>query len=286
VTVLRDGAVVLSCPVAETDHDTMVNAMVGRTAESTLAVHEARVKKVMDSGVAPIISVRELAGAGIEDVSFDVRPGEILGFAGIVGSGASEVGRMVTGAEPTTGGTIAVAGRDAPRRWTPRAAMSAGIAFVPQDRHAEGGVLTLSLRDNVSLPRYSEYWRKAGAERADVEGVITDLDVQPPLADKPFAEFSGGNQQKALLGKWLLLDPKVLVLDDPTYGVDPNAREILLHAVAEVADRGAAVIVISTEPEQLARICDRVLVMRSGRISTELTDDNINEVEISLACFS
>jgi ribose transport system ATP-binding protein len=286
VTVLRDGAVVHNGAVSATNHDELVNAMVGRTADGALAVHHERIKRVLDQATPPIVAVRELSGHGIEDVTFDVRPGEILGFAGIVGSGASEVGRMVTGADPADSGTIAIAGRDAPRRWTPRAAMDAGICFVPQDRHAEGGVLTLSLADNVSLPRYSHYWRRGAAEREDVEGVITELDVQPPIADKPFAEFSGGNQQKALLGKWLLLDPKVLVLDDPTYGVDPNAREVLLRAVAEVADRGAAVIVISTEPEQLARICDRVLVMRSGRVSAELTGDNINEVEISLACFS
>jgi ribose transport system ATP-binding protein len=286
VTVLRDGEVVLRAPAAEATHDQLVNAMVGRTTDAALDNHHARIKRVLDDATPPIVSVEGLTGHGIQDVSFAVRPGEILGFAGIVGSGASEVGRMVTGAEVADAGTIAVEGREAPRRWTPRAAIAAGICFVPQDRHAEGGVLTLSLADNVVLPRYSSYWRRSEAERSDVDGVITALDVQPPVADKPFAEFSGGNQQKALLGKWLLLEPKVLVLDDPTYGVDPNARETLLRAVVELADRGAAVIVISTEPEQLARICDRVLVMRSGRISAQLTGDNINEVEISLACFS
>jgi ribose transport system ATP-binding protein len=286
VTVLRDGAVVLREAVADTTHDQLVNAMVGRTADAALTTHHQRVKRVLDSDIAPVISVRGLSGHGIEDVSFDVRPGEILGVAGIVGSGASEVGRMISGADAADAGVIEVDGRPVPRRWHPRAAINAGICFVPQDRHAEGGVLELSLRDNVSLPRYSRYWRAKRQEAEDVDGVITGLDVQPPVADKAFAEFSGGNQQKALLGKWLLLEPKIMVLDDPTYGVDPNARETLLRAVAETADRGAAVIVISTEPEQLARICDRVLVMRSGRLSAELTGDDINEVEISLACFS
>jgi len=272
--------------VSGTTHDQLVNAMVGRTEETGLETHHQRIKRVLDGAVEPIVDVRGLSGHGIEDVTFQVRPGEILGFAGIVGSGASEVGRIVTGADTADTGEIVIDGKQAPKRWSPRAAISAGVCFVPQDRHAEGGVLSLSLADNVTLPRYSEYWRKGKEEDAAVSGVITDLEVLPPVAEKPFAEFSGGNQQKALLGKWLLLEPKVLVLDDPTYGVDPHAREVLLRAVAQVADRGAAVIVISTEPEQLARICDRVLVMRSGRISAELTGDHINEVEISLACFS
>ncbi len=142
------------------------------------------------------------------------------------------------------------------------------------------------MNENIVLPRFGRQWGRRKEEVTEVEGMIDRLDVHPRDLSKPFAEFSGGNQQKGLLGKWLLLKPKVLVLDDPTYGVDPNARETLLHELAGLADQGAGVVVISTEPEQLARICDRVLVMRSGEISAELVDEKINETEISLACFS
>jgi ribose transport system ATP-binding protein len=285
VTVLRDGEVVLSERASQTQHEQLVDAMVGRTTDTSLQEHHVRLARSLDRETEPIVRVRGLEGTIVADVSFDVRPGEILGFAGIVGSGTSEVARLVAGAQPRVHGTIELHGVPTPKRWTPQMAIEQGVCFVPQDRHAEGGVLTLSLADNVSLPRYSKYWLKRAQERSDVRGVVEELQVTPRDVDRSFAEFSGGNQQKALFGKWLLLEPRVLVLDDPTYGVDPNARETLLHAIGEVADRGAAVIVISTEPEQLARICDRVLVMHSGRIGEELTGDNINEVAISLACF-
>jgi ribose transport system ATP-binding protein len=286
VTVLRDGAVVLREPVGNTDHDGLVDAMVGRTKDAALDRHQARVRKTLDAGVEGFVSVRDLHGRGVHGVSLDVRPGEILGLAGIVGSGASEVARIITGTDAATSGELRIDGAPTPKRWTPGKAIAAGVCFVPQDRHAEGGVLTLTLAENIVLPRYARYRGKRKVQRADVEGVIRDLDVQPPDADREFAQFSGGNQQKALLGKWLLLEPKVLVLDDPTYGVDPNARETLLAAVAALADRGAAVLVVSTEPEQLARVCDRVLVMNQGRINAELTGDHINELEISRACFN
>lgn len=286
VTVLRDGAVVLQGAVADHTHDDLVGAMVGRTRDEVLAAHHARVKRKLEAGVAPILTVKGLKAKSVEDVSLEVRPGEILGIAGIVGSGASEVARAIAGCDARDAGDIEVDGKPAGRRWSPSAAIKRGVAYVPQDRHAEGGVLTLGLGDNVVLPRFARYWRRKDDERKDVDGVVTGLEVHPPLPKKPFAEFSGGNQQKAMLGKWLLLKPKVLVLDDPTYGVDPNARETLLAAISAAADEGTGVIVVSTEPEQLARICDRVLVMRQNRISAELTEDHINEVEISLACFS
>jgi ribose transport system ATP-binding protein len=285
-TVLRDGEVVLETGPT-TPHDELVNAMVGRTSDEAIDAHHDLAQRDIDRSGDAVLRVSGLSGAGfVENVSFEVHAGEILGIAGIGGSGTSEVARMLSGAEHRDAGEIEVDGKPAGKRWTARHAINAGVCFLPQDRHAEGGVLTLSLEQNVSLPRYDNYFMKTKAERSDVDGVIKDLEVQPPDRGKTFAEFSGGNQQKALLGKWLMLDPRVLVLDDPTYGVDPNARETLLHKVAELAEGGAAVVVISTEPEQLARVSDRVLVMRSGRLSGELTGDDINEVAISLACFS
>ena len=228
--------------------------------------------------------VRGLNAQGLSDVAFEVWPGEIVGFAGLVGSGTSQLARVLAGATPHDSGTIEIADAPPAKKWDSRAAIDAGLSFMPQDRHAEGALLTMSLRDNVVLPRYQSYWRKRELERSDVDGVIRDLEVTPPIADKPFAEFSGGNQQKALLGKWLLLRPKVLVLDDPTYGVDPHARETLLKAICSVADGGGSVIVISTEPEQLVRLCDRVFVLRAGELTDELTGTNVNEEEITLAC--
>ena len=283
-TVLRDGEVVLETGPSPS-HDELVNAMVGRMTDRAIANHHERSGKIEMTEHA-VLAVRDLRGPSTAGVSFEVKGGEILGLAGIVGSGTSEVARMISGAEPRLGGEIEVEGTSAPKHWTPKKAIAAGVSFVPQDRHAEGGVLTLNMNENIVLPRFGKQWGRRKEEVAEVEGMIDRLDVHPRDLGKPFAEFSGGNQQKALLGKWLLLEPKVLVLDDPTYGVDPNARETLLHELAGLADQGAGVVVISTEPEQLARICDRVLVMRSGEISAELLGEKINETEISLACFS
>jgi ribose transport system ATP-binding protein len=230
------------------------------------------------------VRVRNLNAQGLSDVAFEVWPGEIVGFAGLVGSGTSQLARVLAGAMPHQSGTIEIADAPPAKKWDSRAAINAGLCFMPQDRHAEGALLAMSLRDNIVLPRYGSYWRERKLETSDVEGVIRDLEVTPPIADKAFAEFSGGNQQKALLGKWLLLRPKVLVLDDPTYGVDPNARETLLQAICSVADNGGSVIVISTEPEQLVRLCDRILVLQAGELTDELTGTKVNEEEIALAC--
>jgi len=284
LTVLRDGVVVLAGSPRDVTHDDIVGAMVGGSGTVQLRNHQTRARVQREQSARPLVRVRDLYAQGLTDVAFEVWPGEIVGFAGVVGSGTSQLARVLAGATPHQSGTIEVADAPATKDWNSRAAINAGLCFMPQDRHAEGALLAMSLRDNVALPRYQSYWRKRKLESSDVEGVIRDLEVTPPIADKPFAEFSGGNQQKALLGKWLLLRPKVLVLDDPTYGVDPNARETLLKAICSVADGGGSVIVISTEPEQLARLCDRVLVLQAGELTDELTGTNVNEEEITLAC--
>ena len=284
LAVLRDGAVVLAGGARDFSHDEIVGGMVGSTGSARLRSRQNRVRAQREQSARPLVRVRDLTAQGLSDVAFDVWPGEIVGFAGLVGSGTSQLARVLAGATPHQGGTIEVADAPPARKWDSRAAINAGVCFMPQDRHAEGALLAMSLRDNVVLPRFGRYWRARKLEISDVEGVIRDLEVTPPIPDKPFAEFSGGNQQKALLGKWLLLRPKVLVLDDPTYGIDPHARETLLTAICSVADNGGSVIVISTEPEQLVRLCDRVLVLQAGALSDELTGTNVTEEEITLAC--
>ncbi len=285
LTVLRDGMVVLTGGARDFSHDEIVGGMVGSTGSVELRNHHTRARSGREKPSArPLVRVRDLNAQGLADVTFQIWPGEIVGFAGLVGSGTSQLARVLAGARPHRSGTIEIADALPAKKWDSRAAINAGVCFMPQDRHAEGALLAMSLRDNVVLPRYGSYWRERKRETSDVEGVIRDLEVTPPIADKPFDEFSGGNQQKALLGKWLLLRPKVLVLDDPTYGVDPHARETLLKAIGSVADNGGSVIVTSTEPEQLVRLCDRVLVLQAGELTDELTGTNVNEEEITLAC--
>jgi ribose transport system ATP-binding protein len=284
LTVLREGALVLAGGARDFSHDEIVGGMVGGTGSVQLRNRQTRARAQREQSARPLVRVQDLNAQGLSDVAFDVWPGEIVGFAGLVGSGTSQLARVLAGATPHQSGTIEIADAPPAKKWDSRAAINAGVCFMPQDRHAEGALLAMSLRDNVVLPRYGRYWRERKLETSDVQGVIRDLEVTPPIADKPFAEFSGGNQQKALLGKWLLLRPKVLVLDDPTYGIDPHARETLLKAICSVADNGGSVIVISTEPEQLVRLCDRVLVLRAGELTDELTGAKVNEEEIILAC--
>jgi ribose transport system ATP-binding protein len=149
------------------------------------------------------------------------------------------------------------------------------VTALAADRLRAGGVPGLSVAENIALPALGRYWRKSALHRKVVSSVIDAFDVRPPKPDATFGGLSGGNQQKVLLGKWLLLRPSVLVLGDPTHGVDPGARETIFEAVQDAASRGVCVLFFSTEPAQLTRICSRVLVLRAGEIVTELGGDDL-----------
>lgn len=235
----------------------------------------------------PALTVRDVcAPAVLDSVSFELFPGEILGVTGIIGSGARELGRVAAGLDSRSSGTVLVGGAPLPARSDVVAAIKLGVGYVPSDRLREGGIATLSVEDNVILPSYSRYWRRKREERAHIQELIEIFDIRPPRPSARFGKLSGGNQQKVLLGKWLLLNPKVLVLDDPTVGVDPNARERIFAVLRALSANGLAVLMISSEPEQLARLCDRVLVIREGQIARVF--DNRNESlrgeDIAVAC--
>jgi ribose transport system ATP-binding protein len=201
-------------------------------------------------------------------------------------SGIGELPQVLSGAQAYRGGSVVVNGRSLPRRGDPRASIRAGIAVLPADRLRSGGIASLSVADNISLPDVDRYFLRPSRERAMVEDVIANFDVRPPDGATLFGRLSGGNQQKALLGKWLHLRPAVLVLDDPTSGVDPGAREKIFAILRQAARDGIGILFFSTEPEQLAALCSRVVVLRHGTVATELSGAKLNHETISQWCYA
>jgi len=294
VTVLRDGRVVHQGQASEAVDDSLVRHMVG---------HEGApngVRSRMSGDAAPtelwrgehrtsapvVLEVEQLAGKLVIDASFTVRAGEIVGIGGRAECGVNELPLLLSGAMPRSGGLVRVQGHELPRRATPRDFLRAGLALLPSDRLRSGGVASLSVRDNVVLPDARKYWHRRSRERRVLRHLIESLDVRPPSESTLFGSLSGGNQQKVLLGKWLLMGPSVLVLDDPTSGVDPGARETMFSMLRRAAGEGLAVLLFSTEPEQLATMSSRILVLRDGVIATELADDDLTLQTVTTWCYA
>jgi ribose transport system ATP-binding protein len=300
VTVLREGRVVHSAAAGEASDEDLVAHMVG--AGETDARAEARrsgsaVRRLWSTerefrrsrpaaGNTPPLALEGVSGTFLRDVHFEVRSGEIVGVAGLVDAGIAELPQILGGLVSRTGGDIRVSGKQLPISMQPHEAIEAGLAVLPADRLRNGGIGQLSVADNVILPQVDRFWRRRGLEAEALGAVISVLDIRPPSAQILFGKLSGGNQQKSLLGKWLLTRPAVLVLDDPTSGVDPGAREKIFEILHDAAREGLAILLFSTEPEQLASICSRVLILRHGRILTELTGETLSRETISRWCYA
>jgi ABC-type sugar transport system ATPase subunit len=293
VMVLRNGRVVHSAPADAVDHKTLVATMVGphdgpaMPGDAAPSDIVSRLWATVSRSVTgkeeqgPVLQARHLAGRFMQDVSFDVRRGEIIGVAGLIESGINELPQMLGGIVQRQGGTLVVGDHDLPRSMTPRAAIRAGLMLLPVDRLRSGGIGTLDLTENVLLPELGGFWHARSRERRVMEEIIACFDVRPPHPKALFGRLSGGNQQKILLGKWLLLRPSVLVLEDPTSGVDPNARAKMFEVLADAARQGVSILFFSTEPEQLAAMCSRVLVLRDGVVAAELTGGDLDQEIIS-----
>jgi ribose transport system ATP-binding protein len=286
VTVLRDGVRIASRPVAGMSKDDVVEAMLGRRLESVFPDKSDR-----PTGTDPVLRVESLAtDTGVVDASLSIRPGEIVGLLGLVGSGRSEIARAVFGADPRTGGRIWFDGRELPARWSIVDAVAADMAFVPESRHHDGLVLERSVRENVSLAHLGRF-AGAGAvstrrEKDVVRRTMEDLEMRPLQIELPVGSFSGGNQQKALLGRWMLGSPKLMILDEPTRGVDVGAKRTIYRAIAEMAARGMAVLVISSEHEEVLGLAHRAYVVSGGRTVAEVDADAVSTDEIVRTLFS
>ena len=224
---------------------------------------------------ADLVRLQNITGSELRGLTLTAAAGEVVGFAGLPQSGIAEIPKIMSGGTARLGGTLEIAGRPIRVRATPADLLTAGVTTIPADRLREGGVASLSLSENVVLPALGAYWHRPALQQRLVSGVISALDVRPRDPRILFGALSGGNQQKVLLGKWLSLRPDVLVLEDPTYGVDPAAREIIFDAITDAARLGTCVLFFSTEPEQLARMCTRVLAIHGGRVARTLTGPEI-----------
>ena len=274
VTVFRDGAHVLTKPIGELDRATVVTAMVGRHVEDFFGYAEREPGEV-------VLDVRDLSCASkFRDVSFEVRAGEVVGMAGLVGAGRTEVAQSLFGIEPATSGTITLDGQVVRIR-SPRDAMARGIAYLPEDRRGIGLTMDGSVASNITLPRLSDYrnrWRLIDRqrERDTAERYRKQLSIKTASVDTPVGNLSGGNQQKAMLAKWLHTEPRLLILDEPTRGVDVGAKADVHQLVAELAAAGIAVLLISSDLPEVLAMSDRVLVMRNGALAGEFSRADAN----------
>jgi rhamnose transport system ATP-binding protein len=280
VTVMRDGAVVHDAATADMTPDQVVRRMVGRELSALFPKEDAAIGDTM-------LHVHRLTREGVfTDVSFDVRAGEIVALAGLVGAGRSEVARAIFGIDRADAGHVEVDGRRLPVG-RPAAAMRAGIGFVPEDRRQQGLVMDLSIARNATLTRMRALSRAgliaSHAERRLAGEWARRLQLRFHRLDDPVGFLSGGNQQKVVLAKWLATEPKVLMVDEPTRGIDVGTKAEVHRLLSELAGRGVAVLMISSELPEVLGMADRVLVMHEGRITGELSREEADEERVMLA---
>jgi len=264
VTVLRDGVAIETRPTAAWTEDTLIQAMVNRPIEALFPARHITPGEVL-------LEVEGLGSAGrFEDISFSVRAGEVVGLGGLIGAGRTEVLKTIYGAMPASAGVIRVQSSERRMR-TPRQAIAAGIALVPEDRKAEGLVLPFPVRNNIALSTLGKVsWLRSilAQKRIDrlAEQAVQDLRIRTPSIRQKVQSLSGGNQQKVVLARALTTNPRVFLLDEPTRGIDVGAKVEVYRLINALAEQGAAILMVSSDMIELLGLCDRILVMRAGRL--------------------
>ncbi len=281
ITVLRGGQRIDTFPARDVAVDRLIELMVGRPVAT---LYPERSRKIG----APVLQVRGLTRApAFRDISFELRRGEVLGFAGLVGAGRTEIMRAIFGLDRPQAGEVIVDGRPARYR-SPAGAIRDGLAFVTEDRKDDGLVLTLPGRENLVLAAPekagSAFLVRRGAIRTATEALRKALNIRGSL-DIPVAGLSGGNQQKIVLGRWMLAGSRILILDEPTRGIDVGAKAEVYRLIHRLADEGAAIMMVSSELPELMNVAHRILVISGGRIEAEMTSDNFDEKAILRAAF-
>lgn len=280
VTVLRDGRFIGERPVSELNEDGIIEMMVGRKLEEQyprIPVKPGRIS----------LALQGICGAGIHDISFELKEGEILGISGLMGSGRSELMKMIYGALPHHAGSIALYGKPiAPQ--SPAEGLQCGIAYISEDRKGDGLVLELSVRENMSLCAlpifvgHGGYIRRAD-ERQAVGDFIRLFNIKTPTQEQLIKNLSGGNQQKVAIAKGLMTKPKVLILDEPTRGVDVGAKKEIYQLINQFKQEGMSIILVSSEMPEVLGMSDRILVMHEGRISAEFASCDANQERLMAA---
>jgi rhamnose transport system ATP-binding protein len=277
VTVLRDGSYVDTRPMQEVTRDDLIRMMVGRTITNLFPKQDVQAGDVA-------LKVDNLTRAGsFFEVSFELRRGEILGLAGLVGAGRTNVARAIFGVEPPTSGRVWVDGRVVAIT-SPQQAIELGLAYVPEDRQLHGLIPAMPLTPNISLPLLPHYaqmgWLKARLERKSAYNAALQMEVRANNVWQLARELSGGNQQKVVLAKWLSTNPRILILDEPTRGIDVGTKAAVHGLMSKLAAEGMAILMISSELPEILGMSDRVIVMREGHVTahfsrTEATQEKI-----------
>jgi ribose transport system ATP-binding protein len=271
VTVLRDGQVAANTAVNELDHHGLVELIVGHRVETTSATESS-------VGEAPLLTVRELRGGTVTGIDFDIYPGEIVGVAGITGSGREHVLGLIAGQLPRDDGHVVLDSVEV-ANFRPRQAIDAGVAFVPAERGLRGTVATMNVRENLSITDVGRHKRggrvRRKSELDETRHWIDRLGIKTSSTEALIGSLSGGNQQKVMFGKALRLAPKLLLLDEPTQGIDIGAKDQIHRLIDESAGTGMSVLIASTDTDELVRLCHRVLVMTDGHINSTLVGEHI-----------
>jgi rhamnose transport system ATP-binding protein len=279
ITVMRDGKVVGSAPRADWTTQEVIRKMVGRSLDALYPKEEAQIGDV-------VLQVRDLRRAGVfRDISFDVRRGEIVALAGLVGAGRSEVARSIFGIDPLDGGVVTL-GETTLANHTPEIAIKAGIGFVPEDRQQQGLVMEMTALRNATLTVLRQLQHFGLVSRRKERAMAANWTQRMQLRghiDEPVNVLSGGNQQKVVLAKWLATRPKLLIVDEPTRGVDVGAKSEVHRTLSQLANEGMAILMISSELPEVIAMADRVLVMHEGKLTAELSRAEATEENIMFA---
>jgi len=277
VTILRDGKFAATGRMNEYDHDSLIATMVGRKIESLYPAHKRTIGQ-------PRLVVKDLRPIGsAAPIDFTVKAGEILGIAGLLGSGRSELLRAIFGADPVDAGTVEIDGKPVPPG-SPRKAVQAGLGLLTEDRKTLGLLLELTIRENTSIAQLPQIARfgtvDKAAERRTVNTYLGNLRLRAKSWEQPVSSLSGGNQQKVLLARWLATKAKVLLFDEPTKGVDVGAKSEIYTVIGDLAAEGLGVIVVSSYLPEVLGLADRVLVMREGGVAGELPAADATEEDV------
>lgn len=280
ITVLKDGANTGSMPVRETNMDGVIQLMIGRELKDLYP------NRNVEIGEVPIFEVKGLTAKDtlVKDVSFSVKSGEVLGIAGLGGSGRTETAKLIFGADRKKSGTITLMGKDIHPK-SPVDAVKHAIGFVPEDRKEEGVFLSLSVSENISITNFKSIASKLGfinpkKEAQNVSSLIKQLNIKTSSPELAVKNLSGGNQQKVVLAKWLSIDSKVIIIDEPTRGVDVGAKVDIYNLINEAAEKGVGVVVISSDMGEIMGIADRIIVLHNGTVFGELPKEKFSEENI------
>jgi ribose transport system ATP-binding protein len=275
-TILRDGRKVTDVVMRDTTESAVIARMVGR--ELANAEHKGFARDEIVLEVAGLTR-----GTAVREASFELRKGEVLGVSGLVGAGRTELLRLIAGVDRPEAGEIRVEGRDL-ALGSPRAAIAAGLGLLPEERKREGIIARRSVRSNIALASMRRFSRLGFVRRralaAESEALMRDLNLRPLAIERPIGQFSGGNQQKAIIGRWIAAGARILLFDEPTRGIDVGAKAEIYALIERLAAEGRSMIVVSSELPEILRVADRVLVIREGRIAGVLERDGLSEEAI------